>query len=151
MSDMRSAPGSAFGRTEGHIDLTAGAAAHSDARTMILVVYGLYFAGFITSGLTTLMGVVLAYVARGSAPAWAESHYAFQIRTFWLAVGALLVMGAYAVVSALLVLVLIGIPMLLLLAPIGVALAVWYGVRCALGFHHALSSRAYPNPEAWLA
>ena len=146
MTDTRSA----MSPPRDHLDLTPGAAAGSDARTMVLVVYGLYLAGFVTGGLTTLIGLVMAYVGRGSAPAWAESHYSFQIRTFWLTVLAMLLMGVYAALSTVLVLALIGIPMLLLLAPIGLALMVWFGVRCAVGLGHALSSREYPDPTTLL-
>jgi uncharacterized membrane protein len=130
-----------------HIDLTPGAAAGSDARTMILVIYGLYFAGFITGGVTTIVGVVLAYVGRGSAPDWADSHYSFQIRTFWMTLVAAVALTLFAIAAVPLVLVLVGLAMLLLVGPLFLALAVWYGVRCAVGFNHALNSRAYPNPQ----
>ena len=129
------------------IDLTPGTAAGSDARTMLLVIYGLYLAGFITGGITSIVGVVLAYVGRGSAPAWADSHYDFQIRTFWLTVLAAVVLTVFAIVSVPLILVLVGLAMLLLVGPLFMALAVWYGLRCAIGLNHALNSRPYPNPH----
>jgi uncharacterized membrane protein len=133
-----------------HIDLSPGATAGSDARTMLLVIYGLYFAGFVTGGVTTIVGVVLAYLGRGSAPQWAETHYDFQIRTFWLALVGVAALVAYTVVSAVLVLALIGIPLLLLLGPLGLALAIWYGLRCAVGFNHAVNNRGYPHPATLL-
>ncbi|PXA99237.1 hypothetical protein DMC47_04385 [Nostoc sp. 3335mG] len=46
------------------------------------VVYVLYLIGFFT-GVTALIGVILAYVGRGDATALARSHYDYQIRTFW--------------------------------------------------------------------
>ncbi len=144
MTDTRSA----LGRDQ--IDLSPGATAGSDARTMVLVVYGLYFAGFITAGVTTVVGLVLAYLGRGSAPAWAASHYDFQIRTFWLTLLAGVVLIAFAIVAVPLVLVAVGLVMLLLVGPLLLALAVWYGVRCAVGFHHALNTRAFPYPATLL-
>jgi len=139
---------SALGRQPEHIDLSPGAAAGSDSRAMILVVYGLYFAGFITGGLTTVVGLVLAYVGRGSAAAWAESHYDFQVRTFWLFLLGVVALVGFTLVSVVLTAVLVGLLGFLLLGPLWLALLVWYGVRCAVGFNHALSSRAYPNPSA---
>ena len=144
MTDTRSA------MERDHIDLSPGATASSDARTMVLVIYGLYFAGFVTGGVTTVVGLVLAYLGRASAPEWVESHYDFQIRTFWLALLGVFALVAYTAVSIILVLALIGIPLLLLLGPLGLALAVWYGLRCAVGFNHALNTRSYPHPTTLL-
>jgi uncharacterized membrane protein len=139
-----------IGRGPGHIDMGSETARDGDARTMLLVIYGLYFAGFITSGVTTLVGVILAYVGRGSGPAWAQSHYSFQIRTFWLTLLAFAAIAGFAVLSVILSLVLVGLLGLLLLAPMGLALMVWFGVRCGVGFNHALNSRAYPDPATLL-
>ena len=141
---------SALGSTPGHIDLSPGAAANEDARTMVLVVYGLYLAGFITGGLTTLIGVVVAYMARGGAPAWARSHLDFLVRTFWLTLLGFGALGALALVSSPLIIVLVGFVTLLLAGVLSFGLMVWYGVRCAVGFYKALSSTAYPNPAGWL-
>lgn len=47
------------------------------------IVYVLYLVG-ILFGLTTLIGVVMAYVNRGDAPEWLKTHYQYQIRTFWI-------------------------------------------------------------------
>ena len=132
------------------IDLTPGAAADTDARTMILVVYGLYLAGFITGGVTAVVGVVLAYMARGSAPAWADTHYSFQIRTFWLTLAAVAALTVFAVAAVPLVLVLVGLAMLLLIGPLFLALSVWFGVRCVLGLVRAADRRPYPNPHTLL-
>jgi len=158
-SEARADPGAAEGKTmtdtsigrgPGHIELNPEAARDGDARTMLLVIYGLFFAGFITSGVTTIVGVILAYVGRGSGPSWAQSHYEFQIRTFWLTVLAFFAMAAFFVVSVIMTLVLVGIVGLLLLAPMGLALMVWFGVRCGVGFNHALNSRPYPDPATLL-
>jgi uncharacterized membrane protein len=52
--------------------------------TLAKVIYVLYFAGFFT-GITALIGLVMAHVKKGDAdtPAWLTSHYRFQIATFW--------------------------------------------------------------------
>lgn len=49
----------------------------------IILVYVLYLASFVL-GLTGLIGLVFAYLNRGKAGAWADTHYTYQIRTFWI-------------------------------------------------------------------
>lgn len=106
-----------------------------DDKTMPLVVYVLYLVGLI-NGLTTVVGVILAYVGKGAAPEWMQSHYVFQIRTFWLS----LLFG------------LIG----LVLTPLGVgfvilaAIWVWIAVRCILGVSWLLKGQPYPTPRNWM-
>ena len=133
-----------------HIDLTPGAATDTDARTMVLIIYGLFLAGILTGGLTSIVGVVLAYMGRSSAPAWAATHYEFQIRTFWLTLLAAAALVVFAVAAVPLVLVLVGLAMLLLVGPLCVVLGVWYAVRCVVGLVRALDGRPYPNPQSLL-
>ena len=45
--------------------------------------YALYIAGFFTGGITALLGVLLAYLRRGSASPVVRSHMNWQIRIFW--------------------------------------------------------------------
>jgi uncharacterized membrane protein len=106
----------------------------SDERQMALIIYVLYLASLVTGGLTAIVGVVLAYINRDTAPNFLKSHYTFQIRTFWIG------LIAY-VVSFALIIVLIGIPLVL-------AVTVWLVVRCALGLSRLLRSEAYPTPDS---
>ncbi len=48
------------------------------------IIYVLYMVGLLF-GVTALVGVVMAYVYRNKSnnPEWLNSHYRFQIRTFW--------------------------------------------------------------------
>src|SRR5205085_1670163 len=59
---------------------------------LAFIVYLLYFAGYLT-GITKIIGVIIAHLQWRSADPIARSHFQFQIRTFWigllyLAVGA---------------------------------------------------------------
>jgi uncharacterized membrane protein len=63
--------------------------AGDDERMLAMVIYILYLVPF---GVTHIVGLVLAYVSRESAPDWLRSHYTFQIRTFWI--GLLYFIGA---------------------------------------------------------
>jgi uncharacterized membrane protein len=111
--------------------------AASDERQMAFVIYILFLAHFVPvfGWVATIVGLVLAYVERDTAPDWLKSHFTFQIRTFWIGL-------LYFGISALLCLILIGFPMLL-------AVVVWFIVRCALGLSRLLRHEPYPTPESW--
>ena len=100
---------------------------------MALIIYILYLVHFIP--VAPIVGLVLAYVERSTAPAWLKSHYEYQIRTFWIGL-------LYFVVATALCVILIGIPLLM-------AAWIWFIVRCALGLARLLRSEAYPTPESW--
>ena len=58
-------------------------AADKELRDMAVVVYALYTASLVT-GITMIVGLVIAYIKRAAAAGtWLESHYRWQIRTFW--------------------------------------------------------------------
>ena len=73
-----------------------------------LVIYILYLVGFVI-GITAIVGIVMAYLNRGKAGGFVESHYTWQIRTFWIALLA-------SFVSALLFIVGIGVLLMLAVA-----------------------------------
>jgi len=109
------------------------------------IVYGLHsFAiGLGIVGSTTVIGgflgsvpsiiaVILSYVKRGDARgSWAESHFRWQIRTFWFAL-------LWLVTSVLLIVTLVG-------APVGVAVLVtvtlWLVYRVARGWIRLVDRR----------
>ena len=53
-----------------------------DDRTLPFIAYG-FMAASPFLGMTGIIGVVLAYVARGEVSEDLKSHYTFIIRTFW--------------------------------------------------------------------
>ena len=68
-------------------DARMAAAEPSTERTLAHVVYGLYALNFFV-GFTGLIGVVIAYVKRGSvAGHWLGTHFNWQIRSFWYGLG----------------------------------------------------------------
>lgn len=99
------------------------------------LIYILYLAGLIT-GITALIGVVMAYIYRADAPDWVRSHYDFQIRTFWIAV-------LMSVVGMVLSVVVVGF--LLLLFEL-----VWLIARCVKGMQVIGRGEAHPDPESWM-
>lgn len=98
------------------------------------VIYVLYLAGFVI-GITVLIGLVMAYVNRGKAGGWVETHYTWAIRTFWIAL-----LGGF--VSLLLMLVAIGFLLAL-------AVAVWVVVRVVIGLQAVSRGEPIKNPESW--
>jgi uncharacterized membrane protein len=60
------------------------ATASSEDRILTTAVYVLYFVAPFFCGITALIGAVVAYVRRPLADGLNRTHYAFQIRTFWI-------------------------------------------------------------------
>jgi uncharacterized membrane protein len=123
-------------------------------RTLPTVVYALYLLGLI-NGLTVLIGLVIAYANRDRAGPIADSHYIFQIRTFWTGVllwfvGILCMMwgGMWGFIPFF---HLIGVPFFVLGGLIFAATHIWFAVRCILGLTYVSRGEAYPRPRAWLA
>src|SRR4029079_11921361 len=72
--------------------------------SLALTVYVLYIVGYFT-GITAIVGVIIAYIQGESADPFLQSHYRFQIRTFWIGF-------LYLVVGTILSFVIIGIAVL---------------------------------------
>ena len=71
----------------------------SSETTMVHVVYALYVASFAV-GFSSLIGVIIAYVKRRNVRGtWLESHYTWQISTFWWS----LLIGVVGIILTLLV------------------------------------------------
>ena len=98
----------------------AAPGARNESRDMATLVYALYAASILV-GITLVGGLVVAYLKRDEAAGtWLESHYRWQIRTFWWS----LLWGAIGTVTAL---ILVGFAILL-------AAAVWFIYRVAKGW-----------------
>ena len=106
----------------------------AEGRTANLI-YILYLLNLIF-GVTSLIGVIMAYVNKGDAPEWVQSHYRFQIRSFWIG----LLLGVIGAVTAAFV---VGI---LILA----FLFVWWIARCVTGMRYFSEGRAHPDPASWM-
>jgi uncharacterized membrane protein len=105
------------------------------AKSLVLTVYILYAIGFFT-GLTALIGVIIAHVKASTADEVSRSHFRFQIRTFWVGL-LLLLTGSF------LLYFIIGIPILLLWL-------VWTIVRIIKGLVVLNDGRPIANPTSWL-
>ncbi|MBP8133075.1 MAG: hypothetical protein KAY13_02295 [Zoogloea sp.] len=83
-------------------------------------------AGGFVFGLPSLLAVVLNYVKRGAVRGtWLDSHFSWQIRTFWFT-------ALWLVLSGLVMLTLIGIPVAAwVMIPV---LGLWVGYRVLRGW-----------------
>jgi uncharacterized membrane protein len=120
----------------------------ADAK-MAKLVYICFIIGFFFGPLV-IVGLVIAYVQTRTGPAWLESHYRFQIRTFWIAILYFIfvfLLGFIAIILGSL------FEILNLFAIIPMALAIfivvfWF-VRCIKGFGRASHAKRIVNPVSW--
>ncbi len=82
------------------------------------------------------IGIVLAYVNRGKAGGFVESHYTFLIRTFWIGL-------LYALISVVLMMLVVGFLLMFVVA-------VWFIARCVLGLQALQRGEPVKNPQSWL-
>ena len=88
-------------------------------KTLTWIIYGLYAASFIV-GITGIVAIIMNYVKRGDvAGSYLESHFTWQIRTFWISL-------VVAIIGMVLMIVLVGWIVL-------IADAVWVIYRLVVG------------------
>jgi uncharacterized membrane protein len=119
-------------------------------RTLPAVVYALYLIG-LTHGLTTIIGLIIAYASRDQAGPKMHSHYTWLIRTFWITLGGFLLGGAMLLVGIPLSLVLIGIPIVVVGGLLCGLAWVFMAVRLAIGIVYLARNEEYPRPYAIIA
>jgi len=105
-------------------------------RQNVQLVYILYLVSF-AIGLSFFLGLVFAYLNRGNAGPLLDSHYTYQIRTFWIGL-------LYFVICA--VLTSVGIGFLLLIF----AALIWFVVRCVKGYKAITREAPIDNPKTWM-
>ena len=101
------------------------------------LVYILYLTSFIFL-ITGIIGLIMAYINLNDAPLWLQSHYKFQIRTFWLGM-LYLFTGVFILGNATFAFVWITI----------LALFFWFTIRCIKGLKYIDTKQAHPTPTSW--
>ncbi|TCD16619.1 DUF4870 family protein [Oricola cellulosilytica] len=99
-----------------------------------LVVYILYLASALI-GITAVIGVVIAYINRGKAGGFVESHYTWLIRTFWIGL-------LYSAIAMVLAMVAVGFPLM-------IAVVVWAVIRMVKGMMALNRNEPIPDPLTW--
>ena len=111
-------------------------AADRDDKWLTGLNYVLFLVGNII-GVSSLIAVVIAYARRDAAPNWLQSHYTYQIKSFW---AALVGVVACSVMIMSVILSLFGL--------IGLALIwIWMAVRSVMGLIRVLDGRGQPDPH----
>jgi uncharacterized membrane protein len=105
----------------------------ADERQVAVIVYILFLAPL--GGVTHIIGLVMAYAARSTAPPWLQSHYTYLIRSFWMGL-------LYFAAAGLLCALLIGFALL----PV---VFLWFVVRCTIGLLRLFRFEPIPRPETW--
>jgi uncharacterized membrane protein len=85
---------------------------------------------------TSLIGVVMAYLYQDAAPAWVKSHYRYQIRTFWIGL-------LYGLIGGVSVFIVIGAFILLFTV-------IWFIVRSVKGMQRVSAGQPMENETTWL-
>ena len=102
---------------------------------LVIAVYLLYFVGYST-GISALIGVIIAHMKVDDADPVLGSHYRFQIRTFWIGL-------LYLAIGIPLCVVLIGIPIL-------AWWFIWSLIRIVKGMLLVIEHKPIVNPRSWL-
>ncbi|MDX1391837.1 MAG: hypothetical protein R3241_05640 [Rheinheimera sp.] len=109
--------------------------APASTRSTAKLVYILYLVGLIFP-ITGIIGVVVAYVNKAEAPGWLQSHYRFQIRTFWMGL-------LYMIVGAILLVVMVGWLVYLFWV-------IWLIVRCVKGLKALEQQQPLVDETSWM-
>jgi uncharacterized membrane protein len=99
------------------------------------IIYILYLVGIVIP-LVSIIGVIMAYVNKGDAPDWLQTHYRYQIRTFWIGF-------LYVFIGAVTSVIIVGYLILLFCL-------IWFIVRCVKGMGSLDQNQPVPNPTSWM-
>ena len=106
-------------------------------RTLTWVIYGLYGASFLV-GITSIVAIILNYVKRGDVKGtWLESHFRWQIRTFWYGVLWVGLCIAFVILT-------LGLGILIAWIPL-VIVTFWFIYRVARGWMALMDRRPMPT------
>ena len=125
-------------------DQTPANAPNTESTKGALAVYILFLVPLLTvfiaaplAGAAFIAGGVIAYIKRGENPSeWLQSHYTWQIRTFWVGFIA-------TILCTPLVFIFLGIPLAILIA-------IWIIVRCVIGMLRLSDRKEIAHPKSWL-
>lgn len=115
-----------------------------EGRPAAAIVWILYILSIPSAGTLVLVGLVISYVARGSAHGWVRSHFDQQIRIFWqsfwwhvlpwvaLVIAAIVTLGVAA-------LAFFWVPLL-----INLVLLIWFTVKSVFGLIALMQAKPVP-------
>ena len=87
-------------------------------------------------GITGIIALIMAYVIKDGSEDWLQSHYRFQIRTYWIGL-------LYVAIGIVLLSTLFGYAIFLFTF-------IWMIVRCSKGLKQLENREPVKNLESWL-
>ena len=114
----------------------------SEGKPAALIAWGLYILSIPSANVLVLVGLVVAYAARGSATGVARQHMVAQIQLFWSVFWWTIDLWILIAISIVASTILIGIPFLLLFWALWFLLSVWFTVKSVIGLLNLLQDRA---------
>lgn len=113
----------------------------AEGKPAALIAWALYILSIPSANVLVLVGLVVAYAARGSTTGVARQHMDAQIALFWSVVWWTVALWVLIVISAIASVVLVGIPFLLLFLALWFLVSVWFTVKSVLGLVNLLSDK----------
>jgi len=101
---------------------------------MPLYVYIIYLLDLLVP-LISIVGLIIAYVYRDGNNGFENSHFRFQIRTFWI----LLI---YSIISFVTMIIIVGYLL-------GFITVIWFIIRCIKGIKEFSSGKEVENVTRW--
>jgi uncharacterized membrane protein len=118
-----------------------GTGHEAEGKPAALIAWGLYILSIPSANVLVLVGLVLAYAARGSATGLARQHMDAQIALFWSVFWWTIALWVLIAVSIVASIIVVGIPFLLLFLALWFLLSVWFTVKSLLGVINLLQDR----------
>ncbi len=113
----------------------------AEGKPAALIAWGLYILSIPSANVLVLVGLVVAYAARGSATGLPRQHIEAQIALFWSVFWWTIALWVLIAISMFASVILIGIPFLLLFWALWFLLSVWFTVKSILGVVNLLSDK----------
>jgi len=113
----------------------------AEGKPAALIGWGLFILSIPSANVLVLVGLVVAYAARGSATGLARQHMDAQIALFWSVFFWTIALWVLIAISFVASFVFVGIPFLLLFLALWFLLSVWFTVKSVLGVVNLLQDR----------
>ena len=114
----------------------------SEGKAAALIAWGLYILSIPSANLLVIVGLIVAYAARGTATGVARAHLDAQIALFWSVFWWSVIAWIGIIVSFMLMFVLIGFVTIIIFGLAWLVIFIWFTVKSVLGLMALLGDRA---------
>ena len=113
----------------------------AEGKPAALIAWALYILSIPSANVLVLVGLVVAYAARGTATGLPRQHIEAQIALFWSVFWWTIALWVLIAISMFASVILIGIPFLLLFGALWFLLSIWFTVKSILGVVNLMSDK----------